>query len=866
MKNFIVLLLIMIFLSPLSFLLATATPASPTVSVLGYGWGSPSSPTSAYPGYTDFPFYVEIGAVGSATPLSASISFPSGSPFITVGGNQAGVIQGSGYYLAIFYLTIPSSVTPGYYSAKVTVDYSVPIADQVCVESKTFNIQIPVSAVDFPIPVGIQGGTSGVSQPLVTGEGASPLTISVSNPSNNIVDNVLVNLTLPSGLMSETGKKFLIFTIPSIPPQETIQSTQLVNVTQNAIPGTYSLNYSVTFTNYLGYRYYATNSNITSGNANVTLVNIPLTLTIYPKTPITFYVTSTSATPSSLVSITLRANSSYNAFIESVTPQTSLTLLSSNFTPTTFQGTANFNYTFEVPQTLAPGAYPITFTITYEIFGQQQETAVTTFVQVNYYNAMPTLSDPTWSTLASPGTAGVTLTFLLTNPLPYPISDVNVTILPPAGMSSTYISYVVPTLSASGQGINYAQVPFTITLAQNVTPGYHEIPFVVSYFSSYGFHKVRSQIPVYVYPQSQLLALVSNVTVYQGTQAELPIVLVNYDPVPVSSVSAELRLTGLSVVGFSNQTFNMGPNSNATVVFTISAQGVGAGSYPATLTLVYNYEGVTKTVTYTIPINVLPAQNIVDVSITPTEVYYGTINNVTVRLIDTAQTPLNNVVLKLFGPSSEFSLSQNTVDIGTLSPGKSYTVTLNLLPTVSSTTPLPLSVEVQYLLPGSGVITQSYNFSLIATGLVDLVLQQPTISFSNGTLTVTGVLNNFGTASANFVTVYVDGNSTYIGSVPPNSPTPFSTTLVIPFAGGNTSTAKPHQVKIVVSYEDSIYQTHNLTYVLSFSPSATHFNTTFTNFRHFRSSNSLLPEIVIAILLVIVIVLAILLVLRKGKK
>lgn len=137
--------------------------------------------------------------------------------------------------------------------------------------------------------------------------------------------------------MSETGKKFLIFTIPSIPPQETIQSTQLVNVTQNAIPGTYSLNYSVTFTNYLGYRYYATNSNITSGNANVTLVNIPLTLTIYPKTPITFYVTSTSATPSSLVSITLRANSSYNAFIESVTPQTSLTLLSSNFTPTTFQ-------------------------------------------------------------------------------------------------------------------------------------------------------------------------------------------------------------------------------------------------------------------------------------------------------------------------------------------------------------------------------------------------------------------------------------------------------------------------------------------------------------------------------------------------
>ncbi|MCG3108127.1 hypothetical protein L3N51_00408 [Metallosphaera sp. J1] len=868
MKNLIVLLLMVVFLSPLSFFIVTANPATPTVSILGYGWGSPSSTVSAYPGYTDFPFYVEIGAVDSATPLSASISFPTGSPFTAVGGNQAGVSQGSGYYLAVFYLTVSSSASPGYYSAKVTVNYGAPIADQVCVESKTFNIEIPVSAVDFPIPVGIQGGTSQVSQPLVTGEGVTPITVSVSNPSSNTVDNVLVNLTLPSGLMSETGKNFLTFTIPSIPPQETLQSTQMVNVTQKAVPGTYTLNYSVTFTNYLGYRYYATNSNITSGNANVTLVNIPLTLTIYPKTPLTFYATSASATPSSLVSITLRVNSSFNAYIESVTPQTSLTLISSNFTPTTFQGTSSFNYTFQVPQTLLPGAYPVTFAITYQLFGQQQETTVTTFVQVSYYNAVPTLSDPTWSTLATPGTTGATLTFLLTNPLPYPISDVNVTILPPTGVSATYDTYVVPTLSASGQGVNYAQVPFTITLAQNITPGYHEIPFVVSYFSNYGYHEVKSQIPVYVYPQSQLLVSFSNVTIYQGTQAELPITLVNNDPVSISSVSASLRLAGLSVVGFSNQTLNLGPNANATIVFTISAQGVGAGTYPATLTLVYNYEGVTKSVTYTIPINVLPAQNIVGVSITPTEVFYGTINNVTVKLINNAQTPLNNVVLKLFGPSSEFSISQNTVDIGTLSPEKSYSVTLSLLPTVSSTTPLPLSVQVQYLLPGSGVISESYNFSLIATGLVDLVLQQPSVTFSNGSLTVSGVLDNFGTASANFVTVYVNGNSTYIGSVPPNSPTPFSTTLTLPFTGGNSSTARTHEIKIVVSYEDAIYQPHNLTYTLSFSPSATHFNaTTLANFRHFRrSGNSLLPDIVIFVLLVVVIVLAILLVLRRGKK
>ncbi|WP_252896677.1 COG1361 S-layer family protein [Metallosphaera hakonensis] len=670
--------------------------------------------------------------------------------------------------------------------------------------------------------------------------------------------------------MSQTGQRYLTFTIPAIPSQESIQSTQLVNVTNNAMPGIYTINYSESFINYLGYKYYATNSNITSGNANLTVTNVPLNLAIYPKTPLIVTLSSPSATPSSTVSVLLGLNTSYNSFIESISPQTQLTLLSSNFTSTTFKGREVFNYTFEIPQNLVPGFYPVTFNVNYQIFGQQEQTTITTFVHVGYYNVSPILSDPIWGgqsnqVIPTPGMTGIPLTLTLINPLPYSLSNVNVTFILPPGISSPYTSYVIPSIGASGSGGNSAQIALTVNLAQNLSPGYHNVNYIITYTSSYGISAVKSTIPVYIYPASQVSVSLGNTTLYQGTQSIFPVVISDTGIAPISQVSMSLKTEGVSVIGFTNQTLNsLQPGANSTFLFTLSAQGISPGTYPVILTLTYNYEGQLKTSSYTVPINVLPSEDIVQVSVIPSEVFYGEINNVTIQLRDTANLPVTNAVLRLFGQPSLYSLSQNIINLGTLDRGKIYEVSLNLLPTVTSNTPLPLSVEVQYLIPGGGVVSQAYNFSLVATGLVDLVLQQPQVSFSNGSLTVTGILNNFGTASANFVTVYVNGNSTYIGSVPPNSPTPFSTTLFLPFINGSIH---QHEIKIVISYEDSIYQPHNITYFINYTPTATHFNVTgFHNFHNFQRRNSILPEIIIFILIIVVIILAILLVLRRGKR
>jgi hypothetical protein len=835
-----------------------STPVTPNVYVIAYGWGSPSSPVNAHAGYTDFPFYVEASQV-DATIIGMSISVPSGSPFTVVGETSTGVTStANGESLAIFYLTVSNTTSPGYYPVRVTVTYAVNIAAYTCVEGKTFTLQVPVYGVNFPTPVGVQWGVSTVQQAFV-GEGLVPLTIQVANPSDHVEDNVVINVSLPKGVYSQGGQRYALFTASSIPAQGIQEVTQLVNVSQLSSPGNYTLNYTVSFMNYLGYHYYATNFNITSGNANVTFGSkVPLEISIYPKSPLQVYATQGRGTPSSVVSVILRLNSSVNYFVDSIVTQSSLSLAFTNFTPSSGYGQSTYNFTFDVSPTTAPGVYPINFQVSYQELGQTFQASVTTYIYVNYFNVSPTLSDPTWGSpqdqlIPTPGMTGVPLSFILANPFPYPISGVNVSLKLPSGISSPYTNFLVPSIQSFGS----YQVSFNLNLASNLTPGYVTIPYTVSFSSYYGTSVYHSKVAIYVYPSEEISLQYGNTTIYQGSQQSFPLVLINQGSTPVSSVSVRLTGQGISLVGMSNQTVNyLAAGENVTLLYQLYApQGLGVGTYPLSLIVSYNYQGVTKTLEYTIPFNVIPSQQLVSVSVLPSVVYYGVPNNITVRVLDTAEVPLYNVQLRLFSQPSLYSISQNSVDLGTLYPGRAENIGLVMLPTVTSTSSLPLGLTVEYLLPGGSSQEEGYNFSLISTGLVKLVLQQPSALVSNGTVTVNGILNNFGTASANFVTVYVNGSPTYIGSVPPNSPTPFSYTFT-PSQGG------VQHVNIVVSYEDSLYQPHNITYQLAYTLTQTNLNQ--THFLH-HSRQNVLP-ILIYIVVVLVITSAIIYVLRRGKK
>ncbi|MEM3213857.1 MAG: hypothetical protein QXX88_03080, partial [Metallosphaera sp.] len=104
-------------------------------------------------------------------------------------------------------------------------------------------------------------------------------------------------------------------------------------------------------------------------------------------------------------------------------------------------------------------------------------------------------------------------------------------------------------------------------------------------------------------------------------------------------------------------------------------------------------------------------------------------------------------------------------------------------------------------------------------------------------------------------------NSTYIGSVPPNSPTPFSSTIFIPFSHANSS----QEIRIDITYYDSVYQPHNISYTLHYVPTVQHLN--FTNFGHsFHRNLLLIPTIIIVILIIVIIILIVLLVSRRFRR
>ncbi|WP_054839223.1 hypothetical protein [Sulfuracidifex metallicus] len=132
---------------------------------------------------------------------------------------------------------------------------------------------IPVKPVIYPT-VQLVWGTS--SSPILSraGEGITPLTLVVENPSEHPILNVKINVTLPHGVLSLTGKQYQCFQVSAIPEGEVVPITEPVNVTPFS-EGQHQVKYTVSFTNYLEFEY------STSGSFNTT---------IYPLSPLSISV------------------------------------------------------------------------------------------------------------------------------------------------------------------------------------------------------------------------------------------------------------------------------------------------------------------------------------------------------------------------------------------------------------------------------------------------------------------------------------------------------------------------------------------------------------------------------------------------
>lgn len=344
-KKLIIILLLLSLILPI-----IPVKSQSTVVISSWGWGTPQNPIRAHPGYNDTPFYV-IASQQVGYQIVYAYLILSGTPITSEGGSSIayGSVTSSSLTTSqiTFFLSVNDNAEPGTYNVPLVVVYQNAVTGA---ESQIIQeITIPIYNVTFPVLDQVFWGTA---QQLIfaqVGEGLLPLTFSVFNPTTEPMLNVTLNVFLPKGIFSQTGSRELTVTIPALPAGEPIFVSSIVNVSNLVKAGVYTLNYSFSFTNFLGYFYKQ------SSNKNVNI-------TVYPQAKINIYSDPIQSTPDNITTLIVGISTNVSSFIISVRPELSSNFLpiSSNFTPTSLSPGEKVIYAFKIyiPQGVIPSIYP----------------------------------------------------------------------------------------------------------------------------------------------------------------------------------------------------------------------------------------------------------------------------------------------------------------------------------------------------------------------------------------------------------------------------------------------------------------------------------------------------------------------------
>ncbi|EZQ04940.1 hypothetical protein CM19_07800 [Candidatus Acidianus copahuensis] len=757
--------------------------------------------------------------------------------------------HGNRTYNFTFY--IQPNTQPGIYPVTFTITYESLGQQFTRILQSFVNVYINAS----PRIVSLQWGTSTSVQQAFVGEGLVPLTITLFNPTEVTMSNITLQLSLPKGVLSQSGKTNVTFIIPGIEPGSAETSTEYVNILQNASPGSYTLPVNVTV-------FY-------NGNSYKTQENV--TLVIYPSTILDVTADDVSTTVNHPASILLNFSASQQVDLISITPQTQLSLVRSNFTPTYFHGNRTYNFTFYIQPNTQPGIYPVTFTITYESLGQQFTRIITVYIDVSYFNVSPEIISVQWgnpqeSVIAYPGVGYVPLTLTILNPYPYAIENVKIFLTLPTGINTT-------------QNVeDFAQIQpessLTFTINVDVTPsvssGYQNLSFFITYLSAYGKFNSSGSYALYVFPPKQILVSFSNPEAFQGQEFPLYVNVTDTGESPLTAVSATVSSQEISLVGSNNQTINyIKPHSTVTFIFNLYVpSNLPTNVYPVNVEISYVYEGEQGSYSYTLPVPVHQSKSPVKLNLSTFTIYYQTINYVNLTIENNLTSTLNNVKVNVYVPSTEVSLTQSTFNLGNIPSGLKRSIELQLLPLESQTLSIPIGISITYVGEDGEQLTYGFNYTLSAIGLIQVEVTQPSVSISNGSITLSGVLLNTGNLEAQNLIIYGPyGVQDYIGQLPTGTPTPFS--ITIPESSSvaklvNTTSNDSQSYTITISYQNSLYQFKNITYTFTFSPSSVETTSVPIHTSEFHRPSPLLRAIPYIIILVLIILIAILLI--RGRK
>ncbi|MGC8635738.1 MAG: hypothetical protein ACP5T5_01685 [Thermoprotei archaeon] len=495
--------------------------------------------------------------------------------------------------------------------------------------------------------------------------------------------------------------------------------------------------------------------------------------------------------------------------------------------PTVTTGSKATFLTFylNVPQSAKPGSYPSLLTLVYRKSGVTRDY----FAYVNltiYAPERPELVDPAWITgnMSSFPYSGFGLDDLqvyLSNPSSVPLLGVNVTLFLPRGIlglnGERTVSFQLPYVQP--KGVALLQFPLNVTSAALV--GNQLIRANISFQDYFGGHySTQASFNVMLYARPKVALLASKGHAQSGGIVNLSLIISVLSSSPIYHVTVKPEFQPFELIsGNLSSISSIGGRDNATLRYSFYVpQNVPPGIYPVMFTVYYGAPLQSAAQCTTFVTVAQQVQNL-SVSLAPAYAYYNRNNTMLVKMTNWG-SPVYGVQVSLEPVQGLYVAQGNGPwSLGTLERGETAVLPLSVIPSVPESGPLPLEFIVTYRNSMNYTEEARLTATLFLKGLIKIYVTSPSVPVTaiNGTnATVSGILLNEGTSEAYYVNVglwpYNWSQEQYIGSLPADSPTPFSLSVSIPKNARGT-----YQLYVNITYQDALGNSYVYSYPIAIS-------------------------------------------------
>ncbi len=311
-----------------------------------------------------------------------------------------------------------------------------------------------------------------------------------------------------------------------------------------------------------------------------------------------------------------------------------------------------------------------------------------------------------------------------------------------------------------------------------------------------------------------------------GQVNELTITLNNLGKGGVSEVSTYISVpTQMSILtrlptiddldGLSSIKFNVS-------VYVASA----AANLPISITFSATYKdayldnrSISKTLGFIV--KSLRTASSISLSIQPTTLITGKVNNLTIAVSNVADSPISSVLISFGTTGGQVTwLEPDIAQIDKLLPEESVIIQARVYVPPLAATSATLQISLKYY-DGSNTLSQEVrNIGFLSQGVIDLKLvdysNMPEHPTPGQVFSITATLTNIGTITASAVTATPDlpegfrifgSRSVFIGDMQLNTPTTFTLSLFV----ANTTMPNEYQIPIELSYFDNLRTPKTLT-------------------------------------------------------